>query len=1114
MAHHAVSEFGAALAAYFPGAPEVVQAAIGAAVASAPPSGGPALGPLSLSLAAAAASAVGTPTPPAPLPADTLLSAALQIRAAVAGRPPGGPGDPTAPATAVAAAAALADAFISGAPLPPRLGGLPVSAGAGGFGGGNGRDGRGGGAVAFLPAVEAHTLAAALPYFIERRAAVRAEAEAAAAVAAARAAGGGGGVAGAGRSGPVPVSVPLPPPVAAWVAAGGPARLVASVAAAAAAGGTPPPGRCPLSGARLAGDLDFGTVPVTAAASGGGGGGAPSSSSSPWGATAPTPRVRAVTLALPPRPPPPVPPPLLLALGVLPPPAPSGRGRARTCPFSLTDDAGLAATGPSVVEGRDGGGRSTSGSSAVRLPHGSSYPLAALCSTTSTSASASHPHHPRRHHHADLGLVSADLFAVLAVPGVPDPLPPGTVRIPGGGGDGGDGGASSSSSFSWAASALGARTGAARLRPAAARALDAAPLSPGAEPWAPPALKRLFDAPAPAYLAAPVPWPVGGPLCGGPSLAAGAWWGWGGLGPAADGGRLPPGDGAAIGPWPPAPPPPPAASLRGVGAQRSLALSEPGLAALFCPAAARLLRLVAAEEAAAEAGAGAHDLFFAPAWWCSPAPAPGGVAVRAPRPGPADGGGGDTPAPGAPPPLVYRGPDLAALTGGSQDGAPDLRAGLLAIDVPGAPEGRPALALGDIVYLRPAGLAAAVPTSTPSGGVSDGRPPPSDLALLEANLGSAAGAEFAAPVVAVDGSAVFLLPPPALTAAVAAFAWAEGAKAAAARRAAPTRAAAATLPVPPRPAILFHARFGPPRAAAAAAVAALVDPVAGVMLPPPPPVYPSLTAAAAASPPASPPGTPPSGEHAAHVAATALPSEEDVLAAAWGAGAGAADARPAPPPLPPPLAPLPTLEAVARRAAALAASPPAGSTVLNEEQRLAVAGVLERPYGTDGGRAGRLAAWVAAAGGPGGSAASAWAATTRPPFVLAGPPGTGKTVTLVEAALQALASWPDARVLAAAPAPYAADRLAVALGAAASPALSTPGAILRAADPARPPAQAAPGALPFCALGPGGAAFRAPTRAEVAAARVVVASPAEAHLLLRRMIAQDEVDGGGGGGRG
>jgi hypothetical protein len=48
-----------------------------------------------------------------------------------------------------------------------------------------------------------------------------------------------------------------------------------------------------------------------------------------------------------------------------------------------------------------------------------------------------------------------------------------------------------------------------------------------------------------------------------------------------------------------------------------------------------------------------------------------------------------------------------------------------------------------------------------------------------------------------------------------------------------------------------------------------------------------------------------------------------------------------------------------------------GSTPLNLEQRLAIAAVL------------------CGAGGPG-----------RPPFVLLGPPGTGKTVTLIELSLQ------------------------------------------------------------------------------------------------------------------
>ena len=95
-----------------------------------------------------------------------------------------------------------------------------------------------------------------------------------------------------------------------------------------------------------------------------------------------------------------------------------------------------------------------------------------------------------------------------------------------------------------------------------------------------------------------------------------------------------------------------------------------------------------------------------------------------------------------------------------------------------------------------------------------------------------------------------------------------------------------------------------------------------------------------------------------------LPSQDEFLAAAQGAAADPQPARPT-------SAHVPTCSAVRKTAEAIQE---VGAQQLNAEQRWAVASFLD---------------------GAGGSC----------PYTLFGPPGTGKTVTLVECALQVQSLW-------------------------------------------------------------------------------------------------------------
>ncbi|GAB4815315.1 hypothetical protein N2152v2_002361 [Parachlorella kessleri] len=113
------------------------------------------------------------------------------------------------------------------------------------------------------------------------------------------------------------------------------------------------------------------------------------------------------------------------------------------------------------------------------------------------------------------------------------------------------------------------------------------------------------------------------------------------------------------------------------------------------------------------------------------------------------------------------------------------------------------------------------------------------------------------------------------------------------------------------------------------------------------------------------------------------------------------------------------------------------------------------------------------------------------PFALFGPPGTGKTVTLVECALQLLSAHPGCRLLLCAPQNYSADLLCSALGASGL----GPNTLLRLNDPRRPASQVKADVLPYCWHDEASWLFLVPAPAMLQQYAVVVATCTAAALL-------------------
>lgn len=133
------------------------------------------------------------------------------------------------------------------------------------------------------------------------------------------------------------------------------------------------------------------------------------------------------------------------------------------------------------------------------------------------------------------------------------------------------------------------------------------------------------------------------------------------------------------------------------------------------------------------------------------------------------------------------------------------------------------------------------------------------------------------------------------------------------------------------------------------------------------------------------------------------------------------------------------------------------------------------------------------------------------PYALHGPPGTGKTVTMVSAALQLLSTYPKARLLLCAPQNYSADLLCSALAAA----NFSKTQVLRLNDPRRPPYSAKENTMDFTLFKTESGLFEVPQSLEQLQSYSVIVCTCTAAAMLYpyyNLGGSGLLDGGVGGG--